>query len=141
MRHNVYGKKLGRTKNERQSLFRNLVHSLFIEERIETTQAKATAIKGLVDKLITQAKSPNTRRLLSQFLTNKKAEEKLTKDILKRIGDRKSGFTSITKVGKRQGDGTMMVAMSLIVEAPKKVAPASKVVATKEVKEKVEANK
>ena len=119
MRHNVYGKKLGRNKNERTSLFRNLVRSLLIEEKIETTQAKAQAIKGLVDIIINQAKSPNTKRLVSQFLVNKKVEEKLEKDLLPKLKERTSGYTTVTKIGRRLGDGTMVVRMSLIMDAVK----------------------
>ncbi len=116
MKHRVYGRILGRDKNERTQLFKNLVRSLFLWEKIETTEAKAKAVKGIVDKLITQAKSPNTRRLISQFLTNKAIEEKLVKDITPRLKSRTSGYTSITKIGKRLGDGAMIVQMRLLVE-------------------------
>lgn len=116
MRHRVYGKKLGRTKNERTALFRNLVQSLLISESIETTETKAKAIKGLIDKLVNQAKTPATRRLVSQFLTNKTFSEKLIKDIAPRLKDRNSGYTSIIKVGRRLGDSSMIVRMSLLVQ-------------------------
>ncbi len=120
MRHRVYGKHLGRTKNERTALFRNLVQSLILSEKIETTQAKAKAIKGLVDQLITQAKSPTTRRLIYQFLTKKQTQEKLINEIVPKLGVRTSGFTSITKIGKRLGDNTIMVQMRLLLEEGKK---------------------
>ena len=126
MRHRVYGKKLGRTRNARIALFRNLVQSLLISESIETTETKAKAIKGLVDKLINQAKTPATRRLVSQFLTNKTFAERLVKDIAPRLKDRSSGYTSIVKVGRRLGDCSMVVRMSLLVTPPeeKKTKPA-----------------
>lgn len=132
MKHRVYGKILGRDKNERTQLFKNLVRSLFLWEKIETTEAKAKAVKGIVDKLITQAKSPNTRRLISQFLTNKEIEEKLVKDITPRLKSRTSGYTSITKIGKRLGDGAMIVQMRLLVEGEAK--PVKSVKPVKEVK-------
>lgn len=114
MRHRVYGKHLSRDKNERTALFRSLVRSLILSEKIQTTEAKAKAIKGLVDKLVNQAKSTNTQRLLAQFLVDKEAREKLVKDLAPRLGDRNSGYTSIIRLGRRQGDGAMEVQMSFL---------------------------
>ena len=119
MRHRVYGRHFGRNKDERTALFKALVQSLFVTESIETTQAKAKSIKGLVDKLINQAKSPATRRLIQQFIVSKEVSGKLIKDIAPRFKDRNSGYTSIVKVGRRAGDGADMVRMSLI-EGPVK---------------------
>lgn len=119
MRHRVYGKILGRDKNERQQLFRSLVESLILSERIETTQAKAKAVRGLFDKIVNLAKSKDTKRLVTQFLTHKKTVEKLEGEILPRVKSRTSGYTSITRIGKRLGDGAMMVSMSLILEDKK----------------------
>lgn len=116
MRHRVYGRHLGRNKNERTALFRNLVRSLFISESIQTTEGKAKAIKGLVDQIITQAKNPNARRLVSQFMVDKQVAEKLVKDIAPRLSNRTSGYTSVVKVGRRVGDGSMIVRMSLLTE-------------------------
>lgn len=122
MRHKVYGRHLGRTKNQRTALFKSLVRSLFIAESIETTEAKAKSIKGLVDSLITQAKSANTRRLISQFISNPKIEDKLVKDLVPRMKGRISGYTSVVKLGRRLGDGAMMVKVSLLTDsAPKAV--------------------
>lgn len=119
MRHSVYGKKLGRNKNQRTALFKSLVQALFLSESIETTKAKAQSIKGLVDKLINQAKHQNTRRLVGQFLIKKEINEKLDRDLLPRLSGRNSGYTSTVKLGYRQGDGTMMVKMSLLLDEPK----------------------
>lgn len=121
MRHRVYGRILGRDKNQRSILFRGLVEALIIQEKIETTQAKAKAISGLVDKIVNLAKSPTTKRLVSQFLTHKKTLEKLEKEILPKLKSRNSGYSSITRVGKRLGDGAMMVSMKLLLEEPKAV--------------------
>jgi large subunit ribosomal protein L17 len=132
VRHKVYGKHLSRTKNERTALFRNLVQSLIISEKIETTEAKAKAIKGQVDKLISSAKSPTTKNLVTQFLTKKETQDKLFNEIMPRIGSRISGFTTITKLGRRQGDGSMVVAMSLLLEEPKTKKSAAKKEAKKE---------
>lgn len=115
MRHRVYGRHLGRNKDERTALFKALVQSLFVRESIETTQAKAKSIKGLVDKLINQAKLPSSRRLVSQFLTPEIAE-KLVKETLPGLSKRSSGYTSVVKMGRRVGDNTMLVRMKLLVE-------------------------
>lgn len=116
MRHNVYGRHLGRNKNERTALFRNLVQSLFLEEKIVTSEAKAKAIKGTVDKLINQAKTPINRKQFNQFVTQKKTQEKLVKDLLPKLKGRTSGYTSIVKLGRRLGDNTPMVQVSLLLD-------------------------
>lgn len=135
MRHKVYGRHLNRDKNARTALFRNLVRSLILSEKIQTTESKAKAIKGLVDKLVTQAKSPTTRRLVSQFIVDKQVAEKLIKDIAPRLNERSSGYTSMVKLGRRLGDGAMMVQMQLLtkaVAAAKEDKPAKKAEPAKE---------
>lgn len=117
MRHRVYGKHLGRDKDQRRALFKSLVRSLILEESIKTTEAKAKAVKGLIDKIINQAKSQTSKRLVSQFLTHKSVTEKLTKEILPRVKTRTSGYTSLVKLGPRLGDGAMMIKLSLILDA------------------------
>jgi large subunit ribosomal protein L17 len=123
VRHKVYGRHLGRNTDQRKALFKNLVQSLILSEKIETTESKAKAIKPLFDKLVTSAKSKNTQRLVSQFLVNKEASEKLFKEIVPRLGNRNSGFTSVTRLGRRMGDGATMVQMSLLLEEPKATKP------------------
>jgi large subunit ribosomal protein L17 len=119
VKHRVYGKILGRNRNKRAALFRNLVQSLILAEKIQTTEAKAKAVKGLVDKIINQAKSPTTRRLVSQFLVRKEPFEKLVKDLVPRLKSRSSGYSSIVKIGRRLGDRAMMVQMKLLTEEAK----------------------
>lgn len=116
MRHRVYGKHLNRDKNQRTSLFRGLVRGLILHESIETTQAKAKAIKGLVDKLITAGRkdTESSRRVVNAFITQQDISRKLLKDIAPRYTDRVSGYTQMVRLGNRQGDGAMMVRMSLI---------------------------
>ncbi len=107
---------MGRDKNQRTALFKNLVQALIFSGQIKTTEAKAKAIKGLVDKLITQVKSPTTRRLVSQFLS-KQHTDRLVNELLPRLQNRNSGYTSTIKMGRRLGDNTMIVSMSLLVNA------------------------
>ena len=106
MRHRVYGKHFGRNKNERQALFKGLVHSLFSYGTIQLSEARAKAIKGLVDKIINSVRK-NT------FSEDLNLSEKI-KNILPKLGTRTSGYTSMMKMGTRQGDQTMIVKMSLI---------------------------
>lgn len=116
MRHKVYGKHLSRDKNQRQALFKGLIRSLILQGSISTTEAKAKAIKGQVDKLITKAKlqTSGSLRVLESSVTQKDVYEKLTKEVVAAVGDRTSGFTQVVRLGQRAGDGAMMVKISLI---------------------------
>ncbi len=114
MRHRVYGKKLGRNKNERTALFKSLVQGLVLHGSIITTEPKAKAIKGLVDKIINLAKSKNTKRLLSAYFSNKLLQMRLVKEIAPKLENRVSGYTSMIRIGVREGDRTVLVKMSII---------------------------
>lgn len=114
MRHRVYGRHLGRDKDERTRLFKTLLQALFTHGTIETSQGKGKAIKGLVDRVINLAKNRNSRRLLHSFVNSKDLEERLIKEIVPKLGNRTSGYTSLVRLGTRVGDRTMMVRMSLI---------------------------
>ncbi|HSW48115.1 MAG TPA: 50S ribosomal protein L17, partial [Candidatus Saccharimonadales bacterium] len=103
MKKNVFGRQFKRDSNERKALFKNLLTSLVMEERIKTTTAKAKAIKGAADKLITKAKKdgPNVYKSLHPDV-NQDAVLKLISDIAPRFTDRKGGYTRIIKIGKRR---------------------------------------
>lgn len=113
MRHRVYGKHLGRNKDERRSLFNGLVRSLFSYGTIQTSEVKAKAIKGLVDKIINAAKDKTSGQLQS-LINEKGIRERLVKEIVPKLGARTSGYSSMVKIGARSGDQTMMVKLSLI---------------------------
>jgi large subunit ribosomal protein L17 len=98
------------------------VRSLFIHQSIETTEPKAKAIKPLVDRIISNAKSATAKKLVSQFFNQKDVETKLTDEILPRMTNRISGYTSTVRLGRRMGDGAMLVKMSLLLEDSKKVS-------------------
>jgi large subunit ribosomal protein L17 len=134
VRHRVYGKHLGRSKDQRTALFKSLVRSLILEESIKTTAPKAKAVKGLVDKIITQAKSVTSKRLVAQFLTHKTVLDKLNNEILPRMGSRTSGYTTVVKIGPRLGDGAMIVKMSLLLDAAKATKETKATKVTKESK-------
>jgi len=107
MRHKVAGWKLGRTTSHRRSLLRNLVTSLLVEERVETTVPKAKAMRPQVEKLITLGKRRDlaARRQAAAYLMNGEAVTKLFDTIAPRFGDRKGGYLRIVRTGWRKGDG------------------------------------
>jgi len=107
MRHLKAGKKLGRNTSHRRALLRNLVTSLIVEERIETTLPKAKALRPHVEKMITLGKRGDlaARRLAAGYLMTKDAVSKLFDTIGPRFGDRPGGYTRIVRTGFRRGDG------------------------------------
>ena len=125
MRHQVAGKKLGRSKDQRTALRRVMIAQLIEHERIETTHTKALAIRGQAERLITMAKRGikegdakmvHARRLAASRLSNPKAVVKLFDDIAPRYADRLGGYTRIVKLGPRLGDNAEMVLIELIEE-------------------------
>ncbi len=123
MRHGVAGHKLGRDKDARVLLRRNLVKQLFEHERIRTTHAKALAVRGQAERLITLAKTGNrageahmvhARRLAAARLNDADAVKKLFDDIAPRFENRQGGYTRIVKLGPRVGDAADMVILELV---------------------------
>jgi large subunit ribosomal protein L17 len=107
MRHKVAGWKLGRNTSHRRSLLRNLVTSLILEERIETTVPKAKAMRPQVEKMITLGKRGDlaARRQAHAYLMTSAAVDKLFETIGPRFGDREGGFLRIVRGGWQKGDG------------------------------------
>src|SRR3954452_23209652 len=107
MSHKVAGWKLGRNTSHRRSLLRNLVTSLILEERIETTVPKAKALRPLVEKMITLGKRGDlaARRQALAYLMTSAAVDKLFETIGPRFGDRQGGYLRIVRTGWRKGDG------------------------------------
>ena len=103
MRHSNRNKKFGREKNQRRALMRTLAHSLFRDGRIETTEAKAKALRPFAERLITHAKSGTlaSRRLIAARLGGTAALAKLYKEIAPRCAKRSGGYTRITRLGKQ----------------------------------------
>ncbi len=110
MKKHIFGRKLKRDINERKALFKGLMSSLVLHEKIETTESKAKAIKGEVDKLVTNAKKETilARKLLSDKLSPE-ALEKMIKNIAPRFDKRQGGYTKMARLGKRFGDDATMV--------------------------------
>jgi large subunit ribosomal protein L17 len=124
MRHKVAGKRLDRHQGARNALRRTLVKQLFEHERIRTTKAKAQAIRGQAEKLITLAKRGiasddadkmvHARRLAASRLADREIVVKLFEDIAPRYTERAGGYTRILKLGRRSGDSAEMVILELV---------------------------
>lgn len=110
MRHLKGGFKLGRTPEHRKALLRNLTGSLIEKNRIETTLAKAKAVKPIVEKMVTLGKSgslADKRRALA-YLYKRKTVQTLFDEVAPRFMDRNGGYTRIIKTDFRKGDGAEM---------------------------------
>jgi large subunit ribosomal protein L17 len=125
MRHQVAGHKLGRDKDEREALRRIMIKQLFEHERIETTRAKADAIRGQAERLITLAKRSgdgtdaqkvHARRMAAAKLGDNQMVQKLFDDIAPRFAERNGGYTRVFKLGPRLGDAAEMVILELVEE-------------------------
>lgn len=124
MRHRIFGKKLGRNVGQRNALRRTLITQFFLHERITTTRAKAEAIRGTAEHMITQAKrsldheDPNrqihVRRLLNGRLDDKDVVKKVFDELAPRYAQRPGGYTRMYKLGPRKGDGAEMVILELV---------------------------
>jgi large subunit ribosomal protein L17 len=116
MRHRKDGYKLGRLTQHRWALFRNLLTGLFRHERIETTEAKAKAVRGLADHVITLAKRENlhARRQVLGLVPDTDVVGRIFDTIAARFSDRNGGYTRIVKAGVRRGDAAPMVLLELV---------------------------
>lgn len=116
--HGIKQNKLSRTAGPRRALVRGLLDSLILYERIETTEAKARAIKPLFDKLVTKAKTQTLhgyRQILSEVI-NPVAGQKLYFDLVNGFQSRNSGYTRVIKTGARRGDNAPMVVIELLLD-------------------------
>jgi large subunit ribosomal protein L17 len=125
MRHRVAGYRLDRNKDQRIGLRRTLINQLFTHERIQTTHAKAMAIRGDAEKLITLARNSdkgddtakvNARRKAAAELNDAEVVKRLFDEIAPRFASRNGGYTRMFKLGPRQGDAAEMVLLELVEE-------------------------
>ena len=116
MRHNKAINHLGRKSGHRKALLANMATSLILHKRIQTTVAKAKALKMYVEPLITKSKEDTThsRRVVFSYLKNKEAVTELFRTIAPKIADRPGGYTRVLKTGFRQGDGADMALIELV---------------------------
>lgn len=122
MRHQRYGRTLGRSSGHRKALFKNLITELFRHGQIETTEAKAKAIRPLAERLITIAKrgrsgrisEVHARRLLVARLNDPEVAASVYDELGERYADRPGGYTRIFKMGPRKGDAAPMAIIELV---------------------------
>jgi large subunit ribosomal protein L17 len=116
MRHRKTGKILDRKKGPREALLRGLATSVILYEKVKTTEAKAKAVQPIVERLITVSRSGSVsdRRRLSAKLYGENVVKKLVEEIGPRYKERPGGYTRITKLNRRPGDGAPMAQIELI---------------------------
>lgn len=122
MKHGYFGRKLGRNKDERKRLFRNLSSALIMHGRIHTTLAKAKSIQPMVEKLITQVKRGTNGAVgeVKKTLFDNVTYQTLADMAKTRFTTRTSGYTRIIKLGTRVGDAAEMVYLEFVDAAPEK---------------------
>ena len=139
MRHRVAGRKLSRTTQHRELMFRNMLVSLLQHERIKTTLAKGKELRSWADKIITLGKkgTVQARRQAFARLRDKGIVKKLFDVIAPKFKDRQGGYTRVYKLGWRQGDGAPLSLVELVTYAPPEEKKKSTITKAKEVLEKV----
>ena len=115
MRHRVSGKKLNRDIKHRRALYKNLITSLIVHGQITTTETKAKAIQSKVDKIFTKAKknTVHNRRQIDSILNSRQLTNKIVDELAPKT-KRNSGYTRITRLGKRSGDNASMARLEFI---------------------------
>jgi large subunit ribosomal protein L17 len=116
MKHNKKFNHLGRKSAHRQALLSNMAASLIIHKRIDTTLAKAKALRVYVEPLITKSKEDTThsRRIVFSYLQDKEAVSELFREVAGKVADRPGGYTRILRTGNRLGDNAEMCLMELV---------------------------
>lgn len=116
MGRKISGRRLNRSSGYRRAMYRNLVTDLLNYEKIATTEAKAKQVRSLAEKMITLGKEGglHSRRQALAFIFNKKVTDKVFDELASRYAERPGGYTRITKLGIRLGDGAPMVQLELV---------------------------
>jgi large subunit ribosomal protein L17 len=127
VRHHRAGKKLGRDSAHRRALYANLASALIEHGRIQTTEAKAKAVKPIAEQMITLGRRGDlaARRQATAYLRSNDVVQKLFSDVGPRFSDRPGGYSRIVKLGPRYGDAAEMVYLELVDYEPPRaiVAP------------------
>jgi large subunit ribosomal protein L17 len=120
MRHHRAGKKLGRDSAHRKALYANLACSLIEHGRIQTTEAKAKAVKPFAEQMITLGRRGDlhARRQALSNLRSQEVVHKLFSEVAPRFAERPGGYSRIVKLGPRQGDAAEMVYLELVDYVP-----------------------
>lgn len=134
MRHSDTVKKLGRTKQHRTAMLRNMVAQLFTYERIRTTRPKAMEARRYAERMIGFAKknTVGARREVAKFIGDRTLIKKLFDVIGPRFTDRPGGYARVLKLGPRDGDGAEMVILELVIREERHKEKAAKSAAAKD---------
>lgn len=149
MKKKIFGRKFKRDVNQRKALFRSLIRALVLHEKIKTTEAKAKAVKGDIEKLITKAKDKkaNSRKEILSVLLEDSLVTKMIDEIAPRFEGRSGGYTRIIKLGTRKKDNSKVVILELVElenvkkEDKMKEEPKAEVKKEKKPKEKIKTKK
>ncbi len=116
MRHAKKFNHLSRTSSHRKAMLSNMAASLIMHKKINTTLAKAKALKQYVEPLITKAKNDTThsRRVVFRYLQDKEAVAELFREVAMKVADRPGGYTRVLKTGTRLGDNAEMALIELV---------------------------
>ncbi|MBF0448769.1 MAG: 50S ribosomal protein L17 [Magnetococcales bacterium] len=116
MRHHRKVRRFGRNTSHRKAMFENMLNSLFLHERIETTVTKAKELRGMADRMVTLGKRGDlhARRQALSILNNKEVVHKLFTDIAERNRERNGGYTRVLKTRFRYGDAAPMSFIELV---------------------------
>ena len=116
MRHRKAGNQLGRNTSHRRAMLRNMVTSIFKYEQIETTDAKAKAIRPIAEKMVTLAKRGDlhARRQALSYMQDKEVTHRLFNELKGRFSSREGGYLRIVKKGFRKGDGASISVVQLV---------------------------
>jgi len=116
MRHNVKGRKLGRTASHRKATLNSLMTSLLKYKRIKTTLAKAKETRGFAEKLVTKARKGDlhAKKQVMEVIKDKEVVKELFSEIIPKIGERPGGYTRVVKLGHRMGDAAQMAILELV---------------------------
>jgi large subunit ribosomal protein L17 len=128
MRHNAFGRKLGRTTPHRLAMFRNQLASLMSNERIVTTLQKAKELRPIAERVVTHGKrgTVHARRLVGRWIPSRELVKRVFDEIAPRFDTRPGGYLRIVKLGPRQGDGAEMAVLEFVdFQLKKKAAPAA----------------
>ncbi len=134
VRHNVRGRKLGRTSAHRKALFRNQLASLVQYERIKTTLPRAKELRPIAERVVTRGRQDtvHARRMVNRWLADRGLVKKVFDEIAPRFKERPGGYLRIVKLGPRPGDGAEMALLEFVdreetvVEDDKKKAKSKK---------------
>lgn len=144
MRHKIFGRKLDRNYDQRRALFKNLARGFFLHRgQLKTTLAKARAVRGLIEKMISKTSKGDlvSRRWLFKCFRDQSLVNKIVDQFGPQFKGRKGGFLRIVKLGKRKGDNSVKVRLELVEELAVEVEEKTKIVGKKKERDRVKKEK